>query len=37
MFASLTLFHTVEFQPVMVMDDLLNAGSSIEKAVKKFG
>jgi hypothetical protein len=28
---------SVEFQPVMVMEDLLKAGPSIEKAVKKFG
>jgi hypothetical protein len=28
---------TVEFQPVMKMEDLLKAGPSIEKAVKKFG
>ncbi|MCG6879622.1 MAG: hypothetical protein LJE96_10835 [Deltaproteobacteria bacterium] len=28
---------TVEFQPVMKMEDLLKAGASIEKAVKKFG
>ena len=28
---------TVEFKPVMVMADLLKAGASIEKAVKKFG
>lgn len=28
---------TVEFQPVMVLEDLLKAGSSIAKAVKKFG
>ena len=28
---------TVELQPVMKMEDLLKAGSSIERAVKKFG
>jgi hypothetical protein len=28
---------TVQFQPVMKMEDLLKAGASIEKAVKKFG
>ena len=28
---------TVEFMPVMKMDDLLKAGESIERAVKKFG
>jgi hypothetical protein len=28
---------SVEFQPVMVMEDLLKAGPSIEKAAKKFG
>jgi hypothetical protein len=28
---------TVEFKPVMKMEDLLKAGPSIEKAVKKFG
>ena len=28
---------TVQFQPVMVMEDLQRAGASIEKAVKKFG
>jgi len=27
----------VEFKPVMVMEDLVKAGPSIEKAVKKFG
>jgi hypothetical protein len=28
---------TVEFQPVMKLEDLLKAGPGIEKAVKKFG
>ena len=28
---------TVEFQPVMIMEDLVKAGPNIEKAVKKFG
>jgi hypothetical protein len=28
---------TVEFKPVMVMEDLLRGGAGIEKAVKKFG
>jgi len=28
---------TVEFEPVMKIEDLLKAGASIEKAVKKFG
>jgi hypothetical protein len=28
---------TVEFQPVMKLEDLLKAGPSIERAVKKFG
>jgi hypothetical protein len=28
---------TVEFQPVMVLEDLLKAGPHIERAVKKFG
>ena len=28
---------TVQFQPVMKMEDLQKAGASIERAVKKFG
>ena len=28
---------TVQFQPAMKLEDLLKAGASIEKAVKKFG
>ncbi len=28
---------TVEFEPVMLPEDLMKAGSSIEKAAKKFG
>jgi hypothetical protein len=28
---------TVQFQPVMKLEDLMKAGASIEKAVKKFG
>ena len=33
----LAMNATVEFMPVMKPDDLLKAGASIEKAVKKFG
>jgi hypothetical protein len=33
----LTVNTTVEFQPVMKMEDLLKARASFEKAVKKFG
>jgi hypothetical protein len=33
----LALNATVEFKPVMKLEDLQKAGASIEKAVKKFG
>jgi len=33
----LSLNGAVQFQPAMKIEDLLKAGSSIEKAVKKFG
>jgi hypothetical protein len=33
----LAMNATVEFQPVMKLEDLQKAGASIERAVKKFG